>query len=290
MLGSTPRSATGSCPDHRERRPDLVKAEVLPGRSSCEHAKKPCPPSCKPGGARGTQGGVDATPNSPQPEADGRAGRKARELDSLVTDIMAVNGDCGDQLAEGPAFLRGFLSAGSLNACRTDHLTSHSHRIRRRPGGGVRPLGDINRAAAKPGLSPREPRLQPDPPAHGNRHTPTRSTTKTVHGRLPPQGLARLHRSGLVRGQSWQVFIRGRPGLAGSMLHSDIEIKDFAVASDPSLQTTGFGRDLRPELELQHRPRVRPGDAQANADSRGQTQDRRINSVTLDVNAQHKKK
>jgi hypothetical protein len=86
---------------------------------------------------------------------------------------------------------------------------------------------------------------------------------------------------GSFSSQTLQVFIRGA-GTASSMLHSDIQMR-LAVASDPSLATTGasviFDRNLNSNSALGFdlaTPRT-------NVDSRGRPN--LITSVTLDVNS-----
>jgi hypothetical protein len=86
---------------------------------------------------------------------------------------------------------------------------------------------------------------------------------------------------GAFSSQASQVFIRG-VGSASSMLHSDIQMR-LAVASDPSLETTGaagiFDRNLNSNTVLG----LDLATPRTNVDSRGRPN--LITGVTLDVNA-----
>jgi hypothetical protein len=87
--------------------------------------------------------------------------------------------------------------------------------------------------------------------------------------------------AGSFSSQALQVFIRGA-GTASTMLHSDIQMR-LAVASDPTLQTTGaatiFDRNLNSNTVLGFDLATLP----TYLDSHGRPN--HINSVTLDVNA-----
>jgi hypothetical protein len=125
------------------------------------------------------------------------------------------------------------------------------------------------------------------PPAHPGYNLILQPTGTATRAEVKRQLFTAVYRGpyliapGSYSSQAFQVFIRGA-GTANTMLHSDIQMR-LAVASDPSLETTGataiFDRNLNSNTVLG----LDLATPRTNVDNRGRPN--HITSVTLDVNA-----
>jgi hypothetical protein len=198
-----------------------------------------------------------------------------RELLSLVTNIMAINHN-------------GVINSPKVRAMLAGDLTPH---VSSAASGG--PSAGIVASAGRGGFTPTNQSIAlPEnqgflPPAHPGYNLILQPTGTASPAEVKRQLFTAVYRGNYViapgsfSSQSSQVFIRGA-GTASSMLHSDIQMR-LAVASDPSLETTGalgiFDRNLNSNTVLG----LDLATPRTNVDSRGRPN--HITSVTLDVNA-----
>ena len=199
-----------------------------------------------------------------------------RELLSLVTDIMAGNHNALINSPKVRALLAGVSNPGTTQAASASgQVTSTSTASGR---GGFTPTSNSIALPQNQGFLP------PASPGYNLVLQPTGTATPAEVKR---QLFTAVYRGPYIIGpgsfssQASQVFIRGA-GTSTTMLHTDIQMR-LAVASDPTLQTTGssviFDRNLNSNTVLGFdlsTPRT-------NVDSQGRPN--RITGVTLDVNA-----
>lgn len=199
-----------------------------------------------------------------------------RVLLSLVTNIMAANHNALINSPKVKALLAGVSSPSTTQAAtptaQTASITSSSSRGR---------LVPTSQSIALP---QNQGFLPPASPGYNLVLQPTGTATPSEVKR---QLFKAVYRGPYVIGpgsfssQSAQIFIRGA-GTATSMLHSDIQMR-LAVASDPSLQTTGatviFDRNLNSNTVLG----MDLSTPRTNVDSAGRPN--QITGVTIDVNA-----
>ncbi len=199
-----------------------------------------------------------------------------RELLSLVTDIMAGNYNALVNSPKVQALLDGVSNPATTQAASASgQVTSTSTASGR---GGFTPTSNSIALPQNQGFLP------PASPGYNLVLQPTGTATPAEVKR---QLFTAVYRGPYIIGpgsfssQASQVFIRGA-GTSTTMLHTDIQMR-LAVASDPTLQTTGssviFDRNLNSNTVLGFdlsTPRT-------NVDSQGRPN--QITGVTLDVNA-----
>jgi hypothetical protein len=201
-----------------------------------------------------------------------------RELLSLVTNIMAVNHN-------------GVINSPKVRAMLAGDLTPHVPPVA--SGGQTAATSAMSTIGGPGGFTPTNhsialPQNQGYlPPAHPGYNLILQPTGTASPGEVRRQLFTAVYRGNYViapgsfSSQVAQVFIRGA-GTASSMLHSDIQMR-LAVASDPSLETTGaagiFDRNLNSNTVLG----LDLATPRTNVDSRGRPN--HITGVTLDVNA-----
>jgi len=197
-----------------------------------------------------------------------------RELLALVTDIMAANHNA----VIGSAKVRALLAQTSTPATTQSALTAAPLTSSGMNNGRFVPSQKSIAVPQNQGFLP---------PANPGYNLILQPTGTATPGEVKRQLFKATYRGpyiiapGSFSSQSVQVFIRGA-GSANTMRHSDIQMR-LAVASDPSLETTGasviFDRNLNSNTVLGFdlaTPR-------SNVDSRGRPN--LISGVTLDVNA-----
>ena len=201
-----------------------------------------------------------------------------RKLLSLITDIMAGNHNA---LINSPKVRALLAGVGSYPATQSQSAASSSSAASASAASG--------RAAFTPTAEsiavPQNQGFQP--PANPGYNLILQPTGTATPAEVKRQLFSAVFRGPYIIGpgafssQASQIFIRGA-GTATSMLHADIQMR-LAVASDPTLQTTGaatiFDRNLNSNTVLGFdlaTPRT-------NVDSHGRPNS--ISSVTLDVNA-----
>ena len=208
-------------------------------------------------GHREAQGGVDGTPNFPRTGSRPSSWSKRRELLSLVTDIMAVNHNAAINSPKVRALLAGVSQpAASPAASNTASSVTAS------ASGGSR--SGFTPSTTSIALPQNQGYLPPANPGYNLILQPTGTATP---GEVKRQLFTAVYRGpyviapGSFSSQAVQVFIRGA-GTASTMLHSDIQMR-LAVATDPTLQTTGaaviFDRNLNSNTVLGTRPGDAPG-------------------------------
>jgi hypothetical protein len=199
-----------------------------------------------------------------------------RELLSLVTDVMAGNYNALVNSPKVRALLAGVSNPGTTQAASASGQVTTS--------ATASSQGRLTPTSKSIALPQNQGFLPPASPGYNLILQPTGTATA---GEVKREQFTAVYRGpytitpGSFSSQAMQVFIRGA-GTASSMLHSDIQMR-LAVATDPSLQTTGsaviFDRNLNSNTVLGFdlaTPRE-------NVDSRGRPN--HVNSVTIDVNA-----
>jgi hypothetical protein len=153
-----------------------------------------------------------------------------RELLSLVTNIMAVNHNGVINSPKVRAFLAGNLTPSPLAVSGSQAVATSG------TSGNAR----FTPSATSIALPQNQGYL---PPAHPGYNLILQPTGTASPGEVKRQLFKAVYKGnyviapGAFSSQASQVFIRGA-GSASSMLHSDIQMR-LAVASDPSLETTG---------------------------------------------------
>lgn len=201
-----------------------------------------------------------------------------RDLLSLVTNIMAGNHNALINSPKVRALLGG---VGSYPASQSQSAASSSSSASAAAASGRTRFTPTSNSIAVP---ENQGFLPPANPGYNLILQPTGTASPAEVKRQLFSAVFRgpyLIAPGSFSSQASQIFIHGA-GTATSMLHADIQMR-LAVASDPTLQTTGaatiFDRNLNSNTVLGFdlaTPRT-------NVDSRGRTNF--VSSVTLDVNA-----
>ena len=201
-----------------------------------------------------------------------------RNLLSLVTDIMAGNHNA---LIHSPKVRALMDGVGSYPGTQSQSIAPSNSAAPAAASGGRSGFTPTSESIAVP---QNQGYLPPAFPGYNLILAPT--------GTASPAEVKRQLFSAVFRGpyvitpgsfssQTSQVFIRGA-GTASSMRHADIQMR-LAVASDPTLVTTGsatiFDRNLNSNTVLG----LDLATPRTNVDSRGRPNF--ISSVTLDVNA-----
>jgi len=199
-----------------------------------------------------------------------------RELLSLVTDIMAGNHNALINSPKVRALLVGGSNPVATQAASASGQVTASATARSR--GGFTPTSKSIALPKNQGFLP------PATPGYNLVLQPTGTATSAEVKR---QLFTAVYRGPYIIGpgsfssQSMQVFIRGA-GTSTTMLHTDIQMR-LAVASDPSLETTGaaaiFDRNLNSNTVLG----LDLATPRTNVDSGGRPN--QITGVTLDVNS-----
>jgi hypothetical protein len=191
-----------------------------------------------------------------------------RDLLSLVTAIMAGNHNALINSPKVRALLAGTSSPVTTQTASAGGQVTTSAIASGR--GGFTPTSKSIALPQNQGFLP------PASPGYNLVLQPTGTATPAEVYRGPY-----IIGPGSFSSQASQIFIRGA-GTSTTMLHTDIQMR-LAVASDPTLQTTGasviFDRNLNSNTVLGFdlsTPRT-------NVDSQGRPN--RITGVTLDVNA-----
>jgi hypothetical protein len=201
---------------------------------------------------------------------------ECRELLSLVTDIMAVKHNALINSPKVRALIDGVSTpSATQNTIATTAVAASAQ------GGG---RGGFVPSTTSIALPQNQGFL---PPAHPGYNLILQPTGTATPNEVKRQLFSAVYRgpyviaAGSFSSQAEQVFIRGA-GTASSMLHSDIQMR-LAVATDPTLETTGaatiFDRNLNSNTVLGFDLST----ARGNVDSRGRPN--HITGVTLDVNA-----
>ena len=179
-----------------------------------------------------------------------------RELLSLVTDIMAGNYNALVNSPKVRALLDGVSNPGTTQAASASGQVTTS--------ATASSQGRLTPTSQSIALPQNQGFLPPASPGYNLLLQPTGTATSAEVKRQLFKAVYRgpyIITSGLIQ-QSGDAGVHPGAGTATTMLHSDIQMR-LAVATDPTLETTGAVRDLRPEHQFQHRSWVRPGDPRA---------------------------